>query len=60
MNTQKIKTIEMTRSIREQNSQRLSGKSHQERIEYYREQAQKMEKRIPVLLKKQRKDSRPL
>jgi len=52
MNVPTIKTIEMTHMIREKNSQRLLGKSHQERMEYYRQQAQKMEKKIPVLLKK--------
>jgi len=50
MDAQMVKTIEMTRHIREQNSQRLAGKSHRERIAYYREQAQRMEKVVPVLL----------
>jgi hypothetical protein len=51
MNTQMIKAVEMTRSIREQHYQRLSGKSHRERIAFYREQARKMETRVPILLR---------
>jgi hypothetical protein len=56
MDAQMVKTIEMTRHIREQNSQRLVGKSHKDRIAYYREQAQKMEKAIPVLLQEKGDD----
>ncbi|MFH1907398.1 MAG: hypothetical protein ABIL11_08475 [Chloroflexota bacterium] len=50
MDAKKIKTIEMTRKIRDKNAQRLAGKSHAERIAFYRERAKKMEKKIPVLL----------
>ncbi|GAB4578821.1 MAG: hypothetical protein Fur0022_15580 [Anaerolineales bacterium] len=60
MNTPTIKTIEMPRAIREQNSQRLSGKSHKERIEYYRQQAQKMEKKISILRKTKERLHAPL
>ena len=50
MDAKKIKTIEMTRKIREKNAQRLAGKSHAEWIAFYRQQAKKTEKKIPVLL----------
>ena len=46
-----INTIEMTRKIRDEHARRLAGKSHAERIAFYREQAKKMEKKIPALLK---------
>ena len=46
-----IDTIEMTRTIRDKHAQRLGGKSHAERIAFYREHAKKMEKKIPALLK---------
>jgi len=51
MDMKKINTIEMTRKIRDEHAGRLAGKSHAERIAYYREQAKKMEKKIPALLK---------
>jgi hypothetical protein len=50
MDAKKIKTIEMTCKICEKNAKQLAGKSHAERIAFYREQAKKMEKKIPVLL----------
>jgi len=50
MEAKKIKTIEMTRKIRDKNAKRLAGKSHAERIAFYRERAKKMEKKLPVLL----------
>ncbi len=50
METKKIKTIEMTRKIRDEHAKRLAGKSHAERIAFYRERAKKIEKKIPVLL----------
>jgi len=51
MDKKKINTIEMTRKIRDEHAKRLAGKSHAERIAFYRERAKKMEKRIPALLK---------
>ena len=51
MNAKKINTIEMTRRIRDENAKRLAGKSHAERIAYYRERARKMQKKVPALLK---------
>ncbi len=51
MDAKKINTIEMTRKIRDEHAKRLAGKSHAERIAFYREQAKKMEKKIPALLK---------
>ena len=50
MKKNKISTIEMTRKIRDEHAKRLAGKSHAERIAFYRERARKMEKRLPVLL----------
>ena len=50
MEAKKINTIEMTRKIRDNHAKRLAGKSHAERIAFYREHAKKMEKKIPVLL----------
>lgn len=47
----KINANEMTRKIRDEHAKRLAGKSHAERIAFYREQAKKMEKKIPALLK---------
>jgi hypothetical protein len=51
MDKKKINTIEMIRKIRDEHARRLEGKSHAERIAFYREQAKKMEKKIPALLK---------
>jgi nucleosome binding factor SPN SPT16 subunit len=51
MDKKKINTIEMTRRIRDEHAKQLAGKSHAERITFYREQAKKMEKKIPALLK---------
>ena len=50
MKTRMTKAVEMTRKIRDEHAKRLVGKSHAERIAFYRERAKKMEKRIPVLL----------
>jgi hypothetical protein len=50
MDAQMVKAVEMTRHIRERNIQQLSGKSYRERIAFYREQAQKMEEAVAVLL----------
>ena len=47
----KINTLEMTRKIRDDHSKHLAGKSHAERIAFYRERAKKMKKKIPALLK---------
>jgi len=51
MDAKKINTIEMTRKIRDEHAKKLAGKSHAERIAFYREQAKKLEKKIAVLLK---------
>ena len=51
MDAKKIKTLEMTRKIRDEHAKKLAGKSHAERIAFYRERARKMEKKIPALLK---------
>jgi hypothetical protein len=51
METNKIKTLEMTRAIRDKNARQLAGKSHAERIAFYREQAKKLQMKTPALLK---------
>jgi hypothetical protein len=51
MDKKKINTIEMTRKIREDHAKQLAGKTHAERIAFYRERARKLEKKIPALLK---------
>jgi hypothetical protein len=51
MDKKKINTIEMTRKIRDEHARRLAGKSHSERIAFYRERAKKLQKKIPALLK---------
>ena len=55
MNKKKIKAIEMTRKIRDDHAKQLAGKSHAERIAFYRERAKKLEKKIPALLKELQK-----
>jgi hypothetical protein len=50
MDEKKISTIAMTRKIRDSHAQELAGKSHAERIAFYRERAKKMEKKLPILL----------
>ena len=50
MDTQTIDTVALIRQIRDENYQRLQGKTHAERIAYYRKQASKMQSKIPVLL----------
>jgi hypothetical protein len=51
MDKKKINAIEMTRHIRDEHAKQLAGKSHAERIAFYRERARKLEKKIPDLLK---------
>jgi len=51
MDKKKINAVEMTRKIRDEHAKRLAGKSHAERIAFYRERAKQMEKKIPTLLK---------
>ena len=50
MDTQTIDAVALIRQIRDNHYQRLQGKTHQERIAFYREQAQKMQGKISVLL----------
>jgi hypothetical protein len=50
MEAKKINTIAMTRKIRDEHAKLLMGKSHAERIAFYRERAKKMAKKIPALL----------
>jgi hypothetical protein len=49
----KINAIEMTRKIRDNHAKRLAGKSHAERIAFYRERAKKMQKKALALLSSQ-------
>jgi hypothetical protein len=51
MEDKKIKTTDMTRKIRNKFARRMAGKSHAERMAFYREQATKMTLRIPKLIK---------
>jgi hypothetical protein len=41
MDAKKINAVEMTRKIRDEHAKRLAGKSHAERIAFYRERAKK-------------------
>ena len=50
MDKKKINTIEMTRKIRDEHAKQLAGKSHAERIAFYRERAKNIQKKIPTLL----------
>jgi hypothetical protein len=50
MDTNRINTIEMTRKIRDDHAKRLAGKTHAERIAFYRERAKKMQKKAAALL----------
>jgi len=52
MDEKTINAVEMTRKIRDNHAKRLAGKSHAERMSFYRERAKKMEKKLPVLLTK--------
>ncbi len=50
MDTNTINTIEMTRKIRDNHAKRLAGKSHAERMAFYRERARKMQKKANAML----------
>jgi hypothetical protein len=45
----------MLRKIRDDHPKHLAGKSHAERIAFYRERAKKLEKKFPALLKELQK-----
>jgi hypothetical protein len=47
-----VKTIEMTRQIREQQYAQFAGKSPAERLAFYHEQAHQMDAKLPALLHK--------
>jgi hypothetical protein len=49
MDTQMIDTIALIRQIRNEHYEFLRGKTHAERIAFYRAQAQKMQDKIVVL-----------
>jgi len=46
-----IKAVEMTRQIRDRHAEQLAGKTHAERIAFYREQTKKIQKKLPALLR---------
>jgi len=50
MDKKKINAIEMIRKIRDDHAKRLAGKTHAARVAFYRAQAKKIEKKLPVLL----------
>lgn len=50
MNAQTIDTMALIRQIRDNHYECLKGKTHEERIAFYREQAQKMQGKIAALL----------
>jgi hypothetical protein len=50
MNEKTINAVEMTRKIRDNHAKRLAGKSHAERMAFYRERARKMQKKVIALL----------
>ena len=50
MDKKKINAIDMIRKIRDEHARRLAGKTHAERISFYRERAKKMERKLPALL----------
>jgi hypothetical protein len=49
MNEKQINAVEMTRKIRNEHAEHLAGKSHAERIAFFRERANKMESKLPDL-----------
>lgn len=50
MEQMKMKAIEMVRQIREAHYEQLKDKTHQERLAFYREKAQVMNKRVKAIL----------
>jgi hypothetical protein len=50
MDEKQINAIQMTRKIRDEHAKSLAGKSHAERIAFFRERADKMESKLPGLL----------
>jgi hypothetical protein len=53
MDAQTIDTMALTRQIRDNHYQCLQGKTHAERIAFYREQAQKMQGKVAALLQRE-------
>jgi hypothetical protein len=49
MDMQTIDTIALTRKIRDNHYQYLRGKTHADRISFYREKAKKMQEKIALL-----------
>lgn len=57
MDTQTIDAVALIRQIRDEHYRRLRGKTREERIAYYREQAHKMQNKVSVLLADQTRES---
>ena len=55
METNNIKTIEMTRAMRDKNARELTGKTQAERIAFYQEKAAKVQIQTPVLPKESKR-----
>jgi hypothetical protein len=51
MDVQTINAVEMTRQIGDKHAAQWTGKSHAERLAFYRERAKKMQENLPALLK---------
>lgn len=49
MDETQINAVKMTRKIRDEHAKSLAGKSHAERIAFFRERANKMESKLPSL-----------
>jgi hypothetical protein len=56
MDEKTINAVEMTRKIRDNHAKRLAGKSHAERMAFYRERARKMQKKVTALLSVESED----
>jgi hypothetical protein len=50
MEKTEIKAVEMTRRIREQHAEQLRGATPEERIQFYREKAKRLNEEIEILL----------
>lgn len=53
-----LKTVEMTRQIRDRHFEQLKDKTPTERIAFYRQQAQELHRRLHIPLPEQQDESR--
>jgi hypothetical protein len=58
MTTTRLKTVEMTRRIRDQHYEQLKDKTPTERIAFYRQQAQELHRRLHIPLPEQHDERR--